>query len=302
MTDDVFDELRPWMFSIAYRMLGSASDAEDIIQDAWFRFQRTDRALIRSPKAFATTTVTRLCLDRLKSARASREEYLGPWLPEPVLTSELEGPDTVLQRVESITLAFLVLLEQLSPQQRAVFLLKHVFGHEHSAVAQALGLTVAHSRQLLRRAKARLAKAQLAPREPRLTGTAQSRRDIAERFARALAAGDEQALTALLAQDVGLWSDGGGKATAARRPLVGRDEVRRLLMGLHRTAIAAGYQSDVSVRIEDVNAEPALLVYLAGRLDSVFVFSISSDVISAVRIVRNPDKLARLGRQLTTLH
>ena len=297
MTDNMFDELRPWMFSIAYRMLGSASDAEDIIQDTWFRFQRTDRALIRSPKAFATTTVTRLCLDRLKSARATREEYVGTWLPEPVLTSEMEGPDTVLQRAESITLAFLVLLEQLSPEQRAVFLLKEVFGQEHSAVAQALGLTVEHSRQLLRRAKA-----QLAAREPRLTGTADSRRAIAERFARVFAAGDEQALTALLARDIGLWSDGGGKATAARRPLIGRDDVLRLLIGLHRTADAVGYRSDVSLRIEDVNAEPALLVYLAGRLDAVFVFSITSDVVDAIRIVRNPEKLARLGRQLTTLH
>jgi hypothetical protein len=172
-----------------------------------------------------------------------------------------------------------------------------VFGQEHSAVAQALGLTVEHSRQLLRRAKARLS-----AREPRLTGTAESRRDIAERFARVFAAGDEQALTALLARDVGLWSDGGGKATAARRPLIGRDEVLRLLIGLHRTADAAGYRSDVSLRIEDVNAEPALLVYLGGRLDAVFVFSITSDVVNAIRIVRNPDKLARLGRQLTTLH
>ena len=296
-THNVFDELRPWMLSIAYRMLGSASDAEDVVQDAWVRFQRTDRALIRSPKAFATTIVTRLCLDRLKSARATREEYLGQWLPEPVLTSEMEGPDTVLQRAESITMAFLVLLEQLSPQQRAVFLLKEVFGQKHAAVAQALGLTVEHSRQLLRRAKVRLA-----AREPRLAGTAESRREIAERFARVFAAGDEQALTALLARDVGLWSDGGGKATAARRPLVGRDEVLRLLIGLHRTAAAAGYRSDVSLGIEDVNAEPALLLYLGERLDAVFVFSITSDAVSAIRIVRNPDKLARLGRQLNTLH
>jgi RNA polymerase sigma-70 factor (ECF subfamily) len=297
MTGNEFDGLRPWMFSIAYRMLGSASDAEDIVQDAWLRFQHIDRASIRSPKAFATRTVTRLCLDRLKSARATREEYLGTWLPEPVLTSEMDGPDTLLQRAESITLAFLVLLEQLSPEQRAVFLLKEVFGQEHAAVAQALGLTVEHSRQLLRRAKGRLA-----ARQPRLTGTAASRRDIAERFARVFAAGDEQALTALLARDVGLWSDGGGKATAARRPLIGRDEVLRLLIGLHRTADTAGYRTDVSLRIEDVNAEPALLVYLAGRLDAVFVFSIAADVVNAIRIVRNPDKLARLGRQLATLH
>ena len=127
MDRDVFTTDRPLLFSIAYRMLGSATDAEDILQDAWLRYHGADRSTIRSPKAFATTIVTRLCLDRLKSARTTREEYIGPWLPEPVLTSEIEGPDTVLQRTESVTLAFLVLLEKLSPEERAVFLLKDVF-------------------------------------------------------------------------------------------------------------------------------------------------------------------------------
>jgi hypothetical protein len=205
----------------------------------------------------------------------------------------IESPD----HVAHVTAAAAPLFATTAVLLGTLEIVSCVFGQEHSAVAQALGLTVEHSRQLLRRAKARLS-----AREPRLTGTAESRRDIAERFARVFAAGDEQALTALLARDVGLWSDGGGKATAARRPLIGRDQVLRLLIGLHRTADAAGYRSDVSLRIEDVNAEPALLVYLGGRLDAVFVFSITSDVVNAIRIVRNPDKLARLGRQLTTLH
>src|SRR6187431_1542007 len=138
---DVFNTDRARLFSIAYRMLGSASDAEDILQDAWVRYSTVDAAAIRSPKAFATTLVTRLCLDRLKSARATREEYIGPWLPEPVLTSEIEGPDTMLHRAESVTLAFLVLLEKLSPEERAVFVLKDVFEYEHSEIAEMLGLT-----------------------------------------------------------------------------------------------------------------------------------------------------------------
>ena len=136
MDQDVFNTDRPLLFSIAYRMLGSASDAEDVLQDAWLRY-RGERSTIRSPKAFATTIVTRLCLDRLKSARTTREEYIGPWLPEPVLTSEIEGPDTMLQRAESVTLAFLVLLEKLSPEERAVFVLKDVFEYrafESSAI------------------------------------------------------------------------------------------------------------------------------------------------------------------------
>src|SRR5262249_45121807 len=153
--------------------------------------------------------VTRLCLDRLKSARATREKYVGPWLPEPVLTSEVERPDSVLQRAESVTLAFLVLLETLSPEERAVFLLKEIFEYAHSEIAEMLGITLDNSRQLLHRAKARLAEAR-----PGLSGTPKSRRAVAERFARAFATGDGSALTALLATDVGMWSDGGGKATA----------------------------------------------------------------------------------------
>jgi len=294
---DVFTTDRPLLFSIAYRMLGSASDAEDVLQDAWLRYRGVDPSTIRTPKALATTIVTRLCLDRLKSAQRTREEYVGPWLPEPVLTSEVEGPDTMLQRAESVTLAFLVLLEKLSPEERAVFLLKDIFEYEHAEIADILGTTVDNSRQLLHRAKARLAQGR-----PRLTGTIESRRAIAERFARAFSSGDHEELTALLANEVGLWSDGGGKASAARRPLIGRDEVLNFLLGLHRIAQASSVTRDVSLRIEDVNSEPALVVRVGPRLESIFVFSIDDDTVSAIRVVRNPDKLAHIDRQLTRVH
>ena len=295
---DVFTTDRPLLFSIAYRMLGSASDAEDVLQDAWLRYRGVDPSTIRTPKALATTIVTRLCLDRLKSAQRTREEYVGPWLPEPVLTSEVEGPDTMLQRAESVTLAFLVLLEKLSPEERAVFLLKDIFEYEHAEIADILGTTVDNSRQLLHRAKARLAQGR-----PRLTGTIESRRAIAERFARAFSSGDGVELTALLARDVGMWSDGGGKASAARRPLIGHDEVLNFLLGLHRTAQASRVTRDVSLRIEDVNSEPALVVRVGPRLESIFVFSIDDDdTVSGIRVVRNPDKLAHIDRQLTTAH
>src|SRR5262245_17468441 len=297
MEHDIFNTDRPLLFSIAYRMLGSASDAEDVLQDAWLRYRGADRSAIRSPKAFATTIVTRLCLDRLKSARATREEYIGPWLPEPVLTSEVEGPETMLQRSESVTLAFLVLLEKLTPEERAVFLLKDIFEYDHSEISGMLGTTVENSRQLLHRAKAKLAEGR-----PRLTGSAQSRRAIAERFARAFTNGDGLELTSLLAKDVGLWSDGGGKATAARRPLLGREHVLNFLVGLHRTAQNMDVR-DMSLTLEDVNSEPALVLRIHGHLESLFVFSIvDSEQISAIRVVRNPDKLARIDHQLTTLH
>jgi RNA polymerase sigma-70 factor (TIGR02957 family) len=293
MDIDVFNTDRPLLFSIAYRMLGSASDAEDVLQDAWLRYRGADETAIRSPKAFATTIVTRLCLDRLKSVRAAREQYVGPWLPEPVLTSELQRPDSVLQRAESVTLAFLVLLETLTPEERAVFLLKDIFEYSHSEIAEMLGITIDNSRQLLHRAKARLVEAR-----PRPSGTAVARRVVAERFARAFASGDGSALTALLARDVGMWSDGGGKVSAARRPLLGRSEVLNFLIGVQRTAETAGLTRDASLTIEDVNSEPALVLRVGQRLESVFVLSIEDETISAIRVVRNPDKLAHIDRRL----
>jgi RNA polymerase sigma-70 factor (ECF subfamily) len=295
MLQEVFYTDRPLMFSIAYRMLGSASEAEDVLQDAWIRYRGADASTIRSPKAFATTIVTRLCLDRLKAARATREKYVGSWLPEPVLTSEVDNPEVRLQRAESVTLAFLVLLEKLSPEERAVFLLKEVFEYDHAEIAEILSTTPENSRQLLHRAKARLAEGR-----PRLTGTAQSRRAVAERFARAFSSGDGSGLTALLAQDVGMWSDGGGKVSAARRPLIGRDQVLHFLIGLHRTAARSPELSTMSLRIEEVNFEPALILRVGQRLESVFVFSIDDEVISGIRVVRNPDKLTHIDRQLAS--
>jgi len=185
----------------------------------------------------------------------------------------------------------------LSPEERAVFLLKEIFDYDHSEIAEMLGTTADNSRQLLHRARGHLAE-----RRPRLTGTADSRRAVAERFARAFSSGDGSELTALLAQDVGMWSDGGGKAAAARRPLIGRDQVLNFLIGLHRTAQTAGIIRDVSLRIDEVNSEPALILRVGKRLESIFVFTIEDDAIAAIRVVRNPDKLAHIDRQLTTLH
>jgi RNA polymerase sigma-70 factor (ECF subfamily) len=292
---DVFSTDRPLLFSIAYRMLGSASDAEDVLQDAWLRYSGADATTIRSPKAFATTIVTRLCLDRLKSARATREEYVGPWLPEPVLTADVESPSTMLQRAESLTLAFLVLLEKLSPEERAVFLLKDIFEYEHSEVADMLGMTVENSRQLLHRAKARLADGR-----PRLSGTPESRRAVAERFARAFSSGNGSELSALLAADVGVWSDGGGKVAAARHPLLGHDRVLQFLLGVHRTASATTDMREVSLQIADINSEPALVIRVRERIESIFVFSVDDGTVSGIRIVRNPDKLAHIHQRLIT--
>lgn len=297
MDRDIFNADRPRLFSIAYRMLGSASDAEDVLQDAWVRYAAADASTIRSPQAFATTIVTRLCLDRLKSARATREQYVGPWLPEPVLTREMDSPEATLERAESVTLAFLVLLEKLSPEERAVFLLKDVFEYDHAEIGEILGISSANSRQLLHRARTALAQGR-----PRRAGTPESRRAMAERFAQAFATGDAAALASMLASDAGMWADGGGKATAARRPLLGREAIVSFLVGIHRIGEASGMIRDASLVIEDVNSEPALILRVGARLESIFVLSVEDDAITGIRVVRNPDKLVRIDRSLTTVH
>jgi RNA polymerase sigma-70 factor (TIGR02957 family) len=299
---EFFQADRPRLFSIAYRMLGSATEAEDVLQDAWVKFHQADTADLRSPQAFAATIVTRLCLDRLKSARTRREEYVGPWLPEPLLTDRRETPDLLAERAESVTLAFLVLLEALSAEERAVFLLKEVFEYEHTEIADIVGTTAANSRQLLHRAKAKVRPRTTPGDRADAPPVREEQRELATRFAEAFQSGDSATLEQLLAADVTFVSDGGGKVAAARRPLAGRDEVLNLLAGLHRTARATGMASQITGHIAEVNSEPALVVFISGQLDGVFVLSIDSGTVTSIRVVRNPDKLAFLNRQLRSKH
>ena len=298
MTDlDVFQAQRPRLFSIAYRMLGSASDAEDVLQDAWVRLSGADTSDVQSAQAYSSTVVTRLCLDRLKSARVQRETYIGPWLPEPVLTTTDAAPDLLTERSESITLAFLVLLETLSAEERAVFLLKEMFDYEHAEIASMLGTTAANSRQLLRRARLKVRAARVAGSGP-LPETA-SRRDVALQFARAFQSADSSQLTQLLAADVTFVADGGGKAVAARRPIVGRDQVLQFLIGINRSAHASGVAARATMQLTEVNSEPALVLQIDHQVDGVFVLTIQAGAVTAIRVVRNPEKLRYLNRQLS---
>jgi RNA polymerase sigma-70 factor (ECF subfamily) len=290
---DDFQRYRPLLFSIAYRMLGSASDADDVIQDAWLRFERAAETDVRSSKAYLTTIVTRLCLDHLKSARVSREQYIGPWLPEPVLTGRPPGPEQSIALSESLTLAFLVLLETLSPEERAVFLLREVFEYSYAEIAATVGATESSCRQLFHRAKERLASGR-----PRPGRSGEEKRKLAERFVRALREGDRGQLTSVLAEDVGFWGDGGGKVPAAGRPVVGRDAVVSLLLGIRRVAEATGISIDrISLEVRDVNYEPAMIIRMDGGLDSIYSFSMADEGIAGIRVVRNPDKLAYFSRQ-----
>ena len=291
---DLFQTHRPALFAVAYRMLGSATDAEDVLQDAWLRFAGARPADLRSAKAYLTTIVTRLCLDRLKSARATREEYVGPWLPEPVVTSDRSGPERSLAQAESVTLAFMVLLETLSPEERAVFLLREVFDYEYDEIAQMLETSSANCRQLFHRAKGRIAE-----RKPRFRAAMDEKRPLVERFVRAFSEGSEAGLTSVLAEDIGFWSDGGGKVLAARRPIFGRDQVVSLLLGFRRTAPAIGVPLEsVTLDIVEVNGEPAVLLRVAGRIDGVYVMAVEEGAITAIRVVRNPDKLTYIEHQL----
>jgi len=291
---DLFQANRPALFGVAYRMLGSATDAEDVLQDAWLRFSSTRAADIRSAKAYLTTIVTRLCLDRLKSARATREEYIGPWLPEPVVTDDRREPEQSLAQSESVTLAFMVLLETLSPEERAVFLLREIFDYEYDEIAEMLETTSGNCRQLFHRAKGRLAE-----RKPRFRATLDEKRPLIDRFVRAFRDGSEEELTSVLAADVGFWSDGGGKVLAARRPVFGRERVASLLVGFRRTAPAIGISLEsVAFDIVEVNGEHAVLLRVAGTLDGVYVMTIEEGAIAAIRVVRNPDKLTYIERQL----
>jgi len=292
---DLFQAHRPALFAVAYRMLGSATDAEDVLQDAWLRFSSARPADLRSLKAYLTTIVTRLCLDRLKSARATREEYVGTWLPEPVATDGRREPEGSLALSESVTLAFIVLLETLTPEERAVFLLREVFDYEYEEIGGMLEMTPANCRQLFHRARGRIAE-----RKPRFRATVEDKRPLVERFVRAFSEGSEEELTSVLAADVGFWSDGGGKVLAARRPLFGREQVVNLLLGIRRTAPAAGVQLEaVTIDIAEVNGELALVLRVAGRLDGIYVTTVEDGEITAIRVVRNPDKLTYIDRQLT---
>jgi len=294
MRPDTFELHRPKLFGVAYRMLGSASEAEDVVQDAWLRYDAVAKHSIRSPEAFLTTIVTRLCLDRLKSARATREEYVGPWLPEPLLTDRQDGPEQSAALAESVSLAFMVLLETLTPEERATFLLREIFEYDYESIAGILKTTPANCRQLFHRAKLHLQ-----DRKPRFHEDARRKHELVGQFLAALRDGDAAGFTSVLTADVELWSDGGGKVSAARRPIFGREHVVQLMVGIRRTARSMGYDlTQFAMQIVDVNGEPALALRNAGRVDSIYTFEFAADGITALRVIRNPDKLRYIAQQL----
>jgi RNA polymerase sigma-70 factor, ECF subfamily len=286
---DLYEELRPYMFAIAYRMVGSVSDAEDIVQEAFLRFHRATSGgdVVESPKAYLSAVTTRLGIDHLRSARVRRERYVGEWLPEPLLTDEAPDVSRHAETADSLSLAFLVLLESLSPVERAVFLLREVFGYGYDEIARVVDKSEDNCRQIAVRARR-----QVDAKKPRFEASRQRKEELAQRFFAAAAEGDTEGLLGLLAADVVAYGDGGGKGPAFPRPVFGRDRVARLLAGFRARADQLRV---TSLQPATINGQPGAVFFdPEGHPIAVVSLDIADDQVQAIRAVSNPDKLSHL--------
>ena len=278
---DVFEQERSRLFGIAYRMLGSVSEAEDIVQDAYLRWHTVAHDGVENAQAFLVRMVTRLCIDALKSARNQRTEYVGPWLPEPLVVDEQQNPAAIQELADDLSMAFLLMLERLTPVERAVFLLRESFAFSYAEIGGVLGKSEQNCRQIARRARQHLdADEQLVPADPHAHDL------LLMQFLHATRDGDVQSMVELLAHDAVLYSDGGGKASAARKPVVSAEHVARFMAGLMRKAT-----DEVEFRLAQVNGRTGLLIYYQGHLLNVLTFFIADGKIQRLFAVLNPDKL-----------
>ncbi|XCW06238.1 RNA polymerase sigma-70 factor [Streptomyces sp. HUAS MG47] len=283
-----FTEHRRLLFATAYRMLGSVADAEDVLQDAWLQWDRADRSAVRNPRAYLVRTVTNLSLDRLTSARAARESYVGPWLPEPLLTTPDIADETEL--AETVSTALLVVLESLSPLERAVFLLREAFGYPYAEIGETLGRSEATVRQTAHRAREHVQ-----ARRPRFDTDSASRRQVTDRFLAACAGGDLNAVMELLAPDVTAWSDGGGKVRAALRPLHGPDAIARFILGVLSKPEAQG----LMLQRAHINGEEGVLALMGDIPVGAFTFDLADGRLVQLRFHVNPEKLSGLAPERT---
>lgn len=292
-TTDSFQQYRPRLLAIAYRMLGSRADAEDIVQDAWLRWRDADTASLRSGEAWLVTVATRLCIDRLRSLRNEREHYIGPWLPEPIIEDVADtapSPEQLVEFAGDVSLAFLKVLERLSPDERAAFLLHEVFDVDYPEIAEMLTRNEAACRQLVSRARARVREDR-----PRVTVRSDAHQALLARFMAATRSGERTALEALFAADAQFVGDGGGKVLSVLKALHGRERIARFF-----DMVARQIGHCVDYRPVLVNGEPGLLRYIDGKLDAVFNLISDGEHIVAIFAVRNPDKLARIEEKFCT--
>lgn len=281
-----FDQYRGLLFSIAYRMLGTVADAEDMVQETFLRFQQSPETELRSPRAYLVTIVSRLCLNHLQSARVQREEYVGEWLPEPVVTDPASDPFGLIKVDESLSMAFLVLLERLTPVERAVFLLREVFEYEYEEIAEIVGLSEVNCRQVLRRARQHVSTLR-----PRFAVPERRQDELLQSFLEAVSTGNMDGVIGLLAADVVLHSDGGGKGRAVPNAVRGADKVARGILG----SLGRLVPKDMVRRLTLINGKPGLINYLDGTAHSVLTIDAAGGRIQAIYIVTNPDKLSRIG-------
>jgi len=291
-SSESFLEHRSLLFAIAYRMLGSVADAEDAVQETYLRWRRAAERgeEIRSPKAWLTTAISRVCLDQLGSARVKREQYIGPWLPEPLAGVTPDVAETVAD-FDSLSIAFLVVLESLSPKERAVFLLHDVFGYDFASISDIVGESDGYCRQLAKRARTHLAE-----RRPRFEPDRAQRERLTADFLRAVTEGDMPALIETLTDDVTIFADGGGKAHAARKPVIGRNKVALFLTNLARLAPV-----ETSFRIESINGQPGIVTLVDGVVENVVTFDFADSAIRAIYIVVNPDKLRPVASAVSSV-
>jgi len=287
-TAAVFGQHRPLLFAIAYRMLGTSADAEDIVQEAYLRWQAAADVDVRSAKDYLSATVTRLAIDHLRSARVRREVYVGPWLPEPLVGIDDRDPLAAVSLAESLSTAFLMLLERLTPTQRAAFLLREVFEFDYAEVARMLETSVANARQLVQRAKQHLAQAR-----PRFATDRRAAQDLTRSFLTACESGDTHQLVTLLSEHAVAYADGGGKFAAARQPIVGVDRVARFVAG-----IVAKWHASGVVQVAPVSGGLGLVFQAGGRMRAVLTVDIgATDLIETVFVMVNPDKLLDRSRR-----
>jgi RNA polymerase sigma-70 factor (ECF subfamily) len=297
---DAFETHRPRLFGLAYRMLGVRADAEDVVQDAWLRWHGSDRAAIANAEAWLVTIATRLSIDRLRSLRAEREHYTGFWLPEPLLEAWPDAddplarlpdpagsPEDALERAHDISTALLFVLEQLTPEERAAFLLREVFDADYAEVARALGKSEAACRQLVHRARSHVQAAR-----PRFSASPQAHADLLRRFAEAAQAGDFARIQALFAPDAELVSDGGGKVPSFGRVMAGARRLALLYFAIARRAARDGQEQ--RLHVVRVNGLPGLARFVDGQLESVQTVLVEGGLIRRIYTLRNPDKLARV--------
>jgi RNA polymerase sigma-70 factor (ECF subfamily) len=281
MDPTAFEQNRRRLWGVAYRMLGSRADADDMVQEAWLRWQRAPQDEVRVPQAWLVTAITRLCIDRLRETRADREAYVGPWLPEPLVEEATPGPDAAAELASDLSVAFLAVLERLAPEERAAFLLHDVFESGYDEIARILGKSEVACRQIVSRARGRVREGR-----PRVQVSAAARASLLEGLVAALRAHDKEALMKLLAQDATWTSDGGGKTHAATKVVQGSDRIARFLLGVFER-----YLSSLDFRIVTVNGEPGLAVVHEDRVVGIWAIRTDGRRILGAYAVLNPDKL-----------